>query len=58
MPEAEGVRNDLHAWLSELAQEDGCLQPARAEELRQWASAHNLSEEAERLGALLAKGRS
>ena len=32
--------------------------PARAEELRQWASTHNLSEEAERLGQLLAKGRS
>lgn len=58
VPEAEGVRNDLHAWLSELALEDGCLQPARAEELRQWASTHNLSEEADRLGELLAKGRS
>jgi hypothetical protein len=58
VPEAEGVRNDLHAWLSELALEDGCLPPARAEELRQWASTHNLSEEAERLGQLLAKGRS
>lgn len=58
VPEAEGVRTDLHAWLRELSQEDGCLAPARAEELRQWASAHNLSEEAERLGHLLAKDRS
>lgn len=58
LPEAEGVRNDLHAWLSELALEDGCLPPARAEELRQWASAHNLSQEAERLGQLLGKDRS
>jgi hypothetical protein len=58
LPEAEGVRNDLHAWLTELAQEDGCLEPARAEELRQWAAASNLSEEAARLGDLLAKGRS
>ena len=51
--EAEAVRSDLHAWLMELSLEDGCLDPQRAQELRQWASSHNLEDEAQRLGQLL-----
>jgi len=50
-PEAEAVRADLHAWLRELSLEDGCMAPERAEELKQWASAHNLEDEAQRLSA-------
>jgi len=53
IPDAEGVRSDLHAWLMELSMEDGCLPPARANELREWASAHNLEDEAERMGRML-----
>jgi hypothetical protein len=52
-PDAEAVRSDLHAWLMELSLEDGCLDPQRARELQQWASSHNLEDEAERLGRLL-----
>jgi hypothetical protein len=52
-PQAEGLRSDLHAWLMELSMEDGCLEPQRARELRQWASAHNLEDEAQRMGRLL-----
>ena len=55
-PQAEGLRSDLHAWLMELSLEDGCLEPQRAKELRQWASAHNLEDEAERMGRLLQGG--
>ena len=52
-PEAEAVRADLHAWLRELSLEDACMDPQRAEELRQWANAHNLEDEAQRLSQLL-----
>ena len=52
-PEAEAVRADLHAWLRELSLEDPCMDPQRADELRQWASAHNLEDEAQRLGQML-----
>lgn len=52
-PEAEAVREDLHAWLRELSLEDPCMDPQRAEELRQWAEAHNLEDEAQRLSRLL-----
>jgi len=52
-PEAEAVRADLHAWLRELSLEDPCMDPQRAEELRQWASAHNLGDEAQRLSQVL-----
>ena len=52
-PEAEAVRADLHAWLRELSLEDPCMDPQRAEELRQWATAHNLSDEAQRLSQVL-----
>lgn len=51
--EAEQVRANLHAWLSELAMEDPCLNPQRADELRRWASAGNLSDQAERMGRLM-----
>ena len=53
VPEAEQVRNSLHAWLTELSLEDGCLTPARAEELRQWAMGQKLEDEAEKLGRRL-----
>ena len=52
-PEAEAVRVDLHAWLRELSLEDACMDPQRAEELRQWANAHNLEDEAQRLSRIL-----
>jgi len=52
-PDAEGLRSDLHAWLMELSMEDACLPPERANELRQWASSHNLEDEAERMGRML-----
>ncbi|MBL0312269.1 MAG: hypothetical protein IPP78_06030 [Holophagaceae bacterium] len=55
VPEAEAIRTDLHAWLSELALEDGCLNPERASELRRWAKDNNLEGEAERMGKLLRK---
>ncbi|HLO66336.1 MAG TPA: hypothetical protein VK188_04915 [Holophaga sp.] len=57
-PEAELVRADLHAWLQELSLEDPCMDPQRAEELRQWASTHNLSDEAKRLSRALKGGAS
>lgn len=53
VPEAEAIRTDLHAWLSELALEDGCLDPQRARELRAWAKENNLEGQAERMGKLL-----
>ncbi len=53
VPEAEAIRTDLHAWLSELALEDGCLNPERASELRRWAKDNNLEGQAERMGKLL-----
>ncbi|BDU74967.1 hypothetical protein [Mesoterricola silvestris] len=55
-PEAEAVREDLHAWLRELSLEDPCMDPQRAQELRQWADAHNLEDEAQRLSRLLKGG--
>ncbi|MDE3245693.1 MAG: hypothetical protein KGN80_06360 [Acidobacteriota bacterium] len=55
VPEAEAIRTDLHAWLSELALEDGCLNPQRASELRRWAKDNNLEGQAERMGRLLRK---
>jgi hypothetical protein len=55
IPEAESIRTDLHAWLSELALEDGCLNPERASELRRWAKVNNLEGQAERMGKLLRK---
>lgn len=53
VPEAEAIRTDLHAWLSELALEDGCLNPERATELRRWAKENNLEGQAQRMGKLL-----
>jgi hypothetical protein len=52
-PGAEAARADLHAWLQEVSLEDPCMDPARAEELRQWASGRNLEDEAQRLSQLL-----
>ncbi len=49
LQEAEAIRASLHGWLSELAFEDNCLTVARAQELRQWAAAHNLENQAERM---------
>lgn len=50
---AEGTRTDLHAWLSEIALEDGCLSPQRDQELRQYAMAKDLGGEAERMSLRL-----
>ena len=50
---AESTRTDLHAWLSEIALEDGCLSPERDKELRQYAMAKDLSGEAERMSLAL-----
>lgn len=47
--EAEVIRASLHTWLSEVAFEDNCLSVERAQELRQWAAAHNLENQAERM---------
>ena len=47
--EAEAIRATLHAWLSEVAFEDNCLPVERAQELRQWAAAHNLENQSERM---------
>ena len=47
--EAEVIRASLHAWLSEVAFEDNCLTVERAQELRQWAAAHSLETQAERM---------
>ncbi|WP_306598356.1 hypothetical protein [Geothrix sp. 21YS21S-2] len=55
-PEAEAVREDLHAWLRELSLEDPCMDPQRAQELRQWADTHGLEDEAQRLSRLLKGG--
>ena len=52
-PEAEQIRTNLHAWLQELSMEDPCLNPQRADELRRWASAGKLGDQAERMGHLL-----
>lgn len=53
VPEAEKVRSNLHAWLQELALEDPCLNPKRADELRRWASTGNLGDQAERMGRIM-----
>ena len=50
---AESTRTDLHAWLSEIALEDGCLSPERDKELRQYAMARDLGGEAERMSRRL-----
>lgn len=50
---AENTRTDLHAWLSEIALEDGCLSPERDKELRQYAMARDLGGEAERMSRRL-----
>jgi hypothetical protein len=47
--EAEIIRASLHSWLSEVAFEDNCLTVERAQELRQWAAAHNLETQSERM---------
>lgn len=47
--EAEIIRASLHSWLSEVAFEDNCLSIERARELRQWAAAHNLETQSERM---------
>jgi hypothetical protein len=47
--EAEAIRATLHTWLSEVAFEDNCLSVERAQELRQWAAAHDLETQAERM---------
>ena len=49
VPEAEATRQDLHQWLQEIALEDGCLDPKRADELRKWASAKDLADNALRM---------
>ena len=49
LQEAEAIRANLHAWLSEVAFEDDCLSVERARQLRQWAAAHNLEGESERM---------
>jgi hypothetical protein len=49
LKEAESIRASLHTWLSEVAFEDSCLSVERARELRQWATAHNLESESERM---------
>ena len=49
LQEAEAIRASLHSWLAEVAFEDDCLTVARAQELRQWAAAHNLETQAERM---------
>ena len=49
LQEAEAIRASLHTWLSEVAFEDDCLSVERARELRQWAAAHNLEGQAERM---------
>lgn len=49
LQEAEAIRASLHTWLSEVAFEDSCLSTERARELRQWAAAHNLETQAERM---------
>jgi hypothetical protein len=54
-PEAEAIRNDLHAWLREISLEDSCMDPDRSKELKQWAQTHNLEEEAKRLSELLVR---
>ena len=52
-PEVEKIRTSLHAWLTELSLEDPCLNPQRADELRRWASAGNLGDQAERMGRIM-----
>lgn len=52
-PEVEQIRASLHAWLTEVSLEDGCLSPERADELRKWASAGKLETQAERMGRML-----
>jgi len=47
--EAEAIRASLHSWLAEVAFEENCLTVERAQELRQWAAAHNLETQAERM---------
>lgn len=54
-PEAEAIRNNLHAWLREISLEDSCMDPNRSKELRQWAKTHNLEQEAKRLSELLVR---
>lgn len=49
VPEAEATRQDLHHWLQEVALEEGCLPPERARELRKWAMAKDLSDNALRM---------
>ncbi|WP_257307114.1 hypothetical protein [Geothrix campi] len=49
LQEAEAIRASLHTWLSEVAFEEDCLSVERARELRQWAAAHNLEGQAERM---------
>ena len=49
VPGAEAIRQDLHHWLSEVALEEGCLEPKRAEELRKWAMAKDLPDQTLRM---------
>lgn len=49
IPGAESIRQDLHHWLSEVALEEGCLDPRRAEELRKWAMAKDLEDQTRRM---------
>jgi hypothetical protein len=49
LKEAELIRASLHSWLSEVAFEENCLSVERAKELRQWAAAHNLETQSERM---------
>lgn len=51
--EAETIRASLHTWLSEVAFEDSCLSVERARELRQWAAAHDLESQTERMARRL-----
>lgn len=49
IPDAQNVRQELQAWLTELSLEDGCLTPERAEELRRLAQSQNLQEQTQAL---------
>ena len=53
VPEAEAIRTQLHAWLTELSMEDTCMSPDRVQELRQLAQASNLEDEVGRMGQIL-----
>nr|WP_320132832.1 hypothetical protein [uncultured Holophaga sp.] len=55
-PEAEALRTDLHAWLTEFSLEDGCLDPDRAQELRHLAEHRDLEDASQRQARVLDQG--